>query len=224
MAHKLLTILILVASMVLTESCNQFMPGKNTDGKVKFIVGSVTLNGKPTALGDTIRFGDVIETGKQSSCHITIGERNLIALWPGTRFLYRFTTRGSNCELSQGGLGALLRNRDATGDINIITPTVIAAIRGTVFCLTAENNEKTYTCVCNGRIHFKPQAGGGIFSKSAEDTREKLVSASHHAGNYYIREKGAVKIEKAGLKHHTDESVEKMAASIGESIDWTKID
>ncbi len=224
MARKLAAVLVIVSAAFFSSACKQFMPGKNTDGKIKFIVGTVTLNGKPAATGDAIRFGDVIETGDNSSCRIGIGDRNLIALWPGTRFLYRVTTRGSNCELSRGGLGALLRNRDYTGDINIRTPTVTASVRGTVFCLTAESNEKTYTCVCNGRIHFRPEPGGGIFSKPAENIGEKLVSASHHAGHYYTRDKGAVKIEKAGLRHHTDESVEKMAASIGEKIDWTKIE
>lgn len=224
MIRKMLAFVLIASVALAIQSCKQFMPGKNTDGVVKFIVGSVTLNGKKAAPGDTVRFGDVIETGENSSCQILIGERNIIALWPNARFLYRVTTRGSNCELSRGGLGALLRNRDAIGDMNIATPTVTASIRGTVFCLTAESNEKTYTCVCNGRIHFKPVLGGGVFSKSDEDTGEKLVSAHHHAGHYYTREKGAIKIEKAGLKHHTDQGVEKMASSIGETVDWTKIE
>ncbi|MBP7737488.1 MAG: FecR domain-containing protein [Spirochaetes bacterium] len=224
MARTLMALIIIATTALSTQACKQFMPGKNTDGKVKFMVGDVTVNGKKATLGDTVRFDDVIETGDRSICHITIGEKNIIALWPGARFLYRVTTRGSNCELSRGGLGALLRNKNLTGDMNIKTPTVTASVRGTILCLTAESNEKIYTCVCNGRIRFKPEAGGGIFTKSAQDAGEKLVSANHHSGHYFTREQGAIKIEKAGLKHHTDEGVEKMAASIGEKVDWTKIE
>ncbi len=215
-------LLLIISASLCTQACKQFLPGKNTDGKVKFIVGDVTLNGKKAATGDTVRFDDVIETGENSICHVIIGERNILALSPKTRLLYRVTTRGSNLELSRGGLGALIRNRDYTGDMSVRTNTVTASVRGTIFYIAAESDARTYTCVCNGRMRFKPETGK-LLSKHTGGG-EKSVSAKHHASHYYIKERGAVKAEPAGLLYHTDEGVEKMAASIGEKVDWTKIE
>jgi len=222
MARTLTALLIIVSASLCTPACKQFLPGTNTEGTIKFMVGDVTVNGKNTAAGETVRFDDVIETGENSVCHVLIGQRNLLALAPKTRLLYRVTTRGSSLELSRGGLGALIRNRDYTGDMSVRTNTVTASVRGTIFYIAAESDAKTYTCVCNGRMHFKPETGK-LLSKGA-DGGEKLVSAKHHAGRYHIKERGAVKTEPAGLLYHTDEGVEKMAASIGEKVNWTKIE
>ncbi|HNW30752.1 MAG TPA: FecR family protein [Spirochaetota bacterium] len=224
MLRNLLAAIIIASTAAAISSCKQFMPGKNTDGKVKFIVGEVTLNGKKATPGGTVRFGDVIETGDQSSCEIIIAGKNLMVLAPSTRLLYRVTTRESNLELSRGALGAIIRNKDATGDMYIKTPTVTASVRGTIFYIAVENPDKTYTCTCNGRIHYKPEQGGGMLSKPTGDAGEKMVAASHHEAYYYIRDKGSIKIEKAGLKYHSDEAMDKEAAVIGETVDWTKIE
>lgn len=224
MARKLLTLLIAISSIITIPSCKQFLPGKNTEATVKFIVGTVTLNGRPAATGDRVKFGDIIETGGQSSCDILIAKKNLLSLAPNTRFLYRVTTRGSNCELTQGALGALLRNRDATGEFNIRTPSITASVRGTVFYIAAEKSNRTYACVCNGRIHFKPDSTGGFLVKFIDNRAEQPVSAHHHKAYFYSRVGNAISVEKAGLLYHTDHGVEKMAASIGEKIDWTTIE
>jgi hypothetical protein len=214
MAHKLLTVLILVSSIILIPSCKKFLPGKNTEGTLNFTVGTVTLNGKPAVKGDTVRFGDVIETGDNSTCQVLIAGKNLLGLTPKSRLVYRVTTRESNLELSTGGLGAMLRNRDATGDVIVKMPTVTASIRGTIFFIKAESREKSYACVCNGRIRLTPDGS----------VKEELVSSRHHTAFYYTREKGAVKVEHAGLKYHSDEVMNKAAAAIGETIDWTTIE
>jgi hypothetical protein len=224
MVRKMLALALIVSVAPAVQSCKQFMPGSNTEGVVKFIVGSVTLNGKKAAPGDTVRFGDVVETGDNSSCEIIIAGKNLLGLAPDTRLLYRVTTRESNLELSKGAFGALLRNRDATGDVIIKTPTVTASIRGTIFYIAAESQDKTYACTCNGRIRFKPERGGGILSKPSKESVEKQVAACHHEAYYFTAEKGTTKIEKAGLKYHSDEAMNKAAAVIGETIDWTKIE
>ncbi len=219
-----MAVIIIASSALAFLSCKQFMPGRNTDGEIKFMVGSVTMNGKPAAPGDTVRFGDVIETGDQSSCEIIIAGKNLMVLVPNTKLLYRVTTRESNLELSRGALGAIIRNKDATGDLYIKTSTVTASVRGTIFYIAVENPDRTYTCTCNGRIHFKPETAGGILSRQAPGAEDTLVEASHHEAYYYIREKGSIKIEKAGLKYHSDEAMNKEAAVIGETVDWTKIE
>ncbi len=224
MTRKLLALLILASVIVFTGSCKQFIPGKNTDGEIKFLVGTVTLNGKPAVFGNAVRFGDIIETGEQSSCEIIVAGKNLLALFPNTRLLYRVTTRESNLELSKGGMGALLRNRDATGDVIIKTSTVTAAIRGTIFYIGAESTDRIYACTCNGRIRYKPELGSGVFTKPGKEAGEKLVAACHHEAYYFIREKGAIRVEKAGLKYHSDEAMNKEAAMIGETIDWTKVE
>ncbi|HOT46576.1 MAG TPA: FecR family protein [Spirochaetota bacterium] len=223
MIRNVLSAIIIASTALAVPSCKQFMPGKNTDGKVKFIVGEVTLNGKKTILGDTVRFGDTIETGKDSTCEIIIADKNLMMLAPETRLLYRVTTRESNLELSRGAFGAIIRNRDATGDIIIKMPTVTASIRGTIFYIAVEGRDRTYACTCNGRMRYHPDRET-LSKPAAGESEEKIVAACHHEAYYYSREKGAIKIEKAGLKYHGDEAMNKAAAAIGETIDWTKIE
>jgi hypothetical protein len=210
---KNIFLLALIISVTLfTAACKKTASEISVDGKIDFIIGSVTLNGRPAVNGDMVKLGDIIDTGDSSNCKIIIAEKNLLSIGKKTRVIYKIKQSDSALELPWGWLGGLIRNRKAIGDLKVIMPTVTASIRGTVFCIVAEGPDKTYTCACNGHIHFKPSGDG----------TEELISASHHSANYYTRKNGSIAIEKAGLKYHTDESTEQMAKIIGETIDWKK--
>jgi hypothetical protein len=213
MKNRYLLVLIIFAAMHFA-GCKNSATEKGVDGSINFMVGKVTVNASPAVQGGTVRFGDIIETGDRSMCRVLAAGKNLLAIGPDTRVVYNIRKSDSFLILSRGRLGGLIRNRGAIGDLRIIMPTTTASIRGTIFYMAVESPEKTYTCTCNGHIHYKPETGG----------KEELVSASHHSARYYIREKGAITIKKGELKYHTDDSMVQAAALINEKIDWNKVE
>jgi hypothetical protein len=207
--------LILAFSILLLPSACRKAPSEDAlEGKIYFTVGDVTLNGIAAAKGAAVRPGDIIETKKNSSCEIIVAEKNILLVASDTRLVYNLRPGDGRLELSRGGIGALLRNKIPFGEFTVSTKTVTASIRGTAFFMSAETDDRTYACVCNGRIHFKPEGSD----------RQETIEASHHAACYYTREKGAVLTEKAGLKYHSDAAMEKEATAIGETIDWHHIE
>jgi hypothetical protein len=77
--------------------------------------------------------------------------------------------------------------------------------------------DETYFCTCNGRIEFIP---GG--------TKKKIIKeAKHHEALTFSGSGKNVTIttpDPQANKWHTDGDLESLAASIGETIDWTHID
>ena len=207
-------LMMLSVSILPAASCKKSPAGAGINGTISFFAGDVKLNDKKAIKDDTVKFGDLIETGKNSTCRILFLEKNLIMVSENTRLVYRIKPGDSLLELSRGGMGAIIRKKLLFKDLTVKTPTLAAAVRGTIFYVGVEGPDRTYACVCNGRIHFRPEGAD----------REELIQANHHAAHYYTRERGKIKIEKAGLKYHSDEALNMVVKSIGETIDWTKIE
>ena len=90
----------------------------------------------------------------------------------------------------------------------------MAGVRGTCFFVKVEDDNSTYVCCCNGSLHLEGVVGE--FSKN--------IAGSHHREVRVTRAGGETEVSSAPLLYHTDEDVEAIAAKIGETIDWTKID
>jgi hypothetical protein len=211
---KLLMLTLASSILLLPTACKKSPSGEALEGRISFVVGDVSLNGHTAAKDEAVRPGDVIETKKNSSCDIIIAGKNILMIAPESRLVYNLRQGDGRLELLKGGFGALLRNKLPFGEFTIATRTVTASIRGTAFYMAAESEDKTYACVCNGMIRFKPDESG----------TEKTIAASHHKAFFYTRKKGAIVIEEGGLKYHSDASMEKEAAAIGETINWSHIE
>ncbi|HON77335.1 MAG TPA: FecR domain-containing protein [Spirochaetota bacterium] len=185
----------------------------NVPAKISFISGSVFVNGRAAALNQGIHYGDILETKERSFCRIVIDTNNVVGMQNNTTFVYNVKHGDGLLELKRGYLGAIIKNRDNVKIFRIKTRTVTAAVRGTSLFVGIESPESTYTCVCNGRIHFHP--GGG--------TSSQAVAAPHHKATFYNLKDNRIIEEPGTLLYHDDASMEKLAASIGLSIDWTKI-
>lgn len=98
----------------------------------------------------------------------------------------------------------------------IKSPTVVASVRGTSFCVKVESPDKTYFCVCNGSIDLNVDGAASV----------EKVTAAHHAAKRFTKNKeGKIDIDaNPGMLYHNDEGLEALSASIGEKIDWTKPD
>lgn len=115
--------------------------------------------------------------------------------------------------LEKGGVTSVLRKLSAAaGDdsFRIRTKAAIAGVRGTSFCVWSDG-VVSYICACNGTIR----------TIDAQGSNELILSATHHSARLYTPEGRIIAVREAGMEHHTDESVESLAARIGERIDWT---
>jgi hypothetical protein len=122
--------------------------------------------------------------------------------------------------LQQGAIGMVLRNLGSLtagpGELRfrITTSNTVAGVRGTCFLVKIEDDNNTFICCCNGRIHL--EGTGGVFTQN--------MASSHHEELRVRRSERGISVAAAPLLYHTDADVEAIAARIGETIDWTRID
>lgn len=178
-------------------------------GTIIFTEGRVAIKGKPAKPGDTVSVGDEVATGDDSSCEIAVGGAGILRIKDNARIVFNIDDgENSGIEILRGWFAAIFRKKP----VKIKTPTVIAGVRGTLFCINVENDETVYACTCNGTIDWQ---GKG------QDRPEK-VTAHHHAGRYHRMAAGKTVATEAGMKYHTDADLEELAVKIKSRIDWTK--
>jgi len=178
--------------------------------------GVVSINNIQAHTGVSLHYGDVIKTGDDGICRIQIGDRNVLQIGKSSELVFNISDTGNELLLNQGWLGGVTRKIFTSGGKYLVkTPTVVASIRGTSFCVVATSAEKSYFCVCNGSINLM-----GSSMEKGED-----VTAAHHKGLWFKKDKnGNVVVKEAGLLFHDDKGIEELAASINQTIDWTKPD
>ncbi|MGQ9844135.1 MAG: FecR family protein [Spirochaetota bacterium] len=189
---------------------------KEGDSVVVFVNGNVKVNGEQASVGTPIRIGDLISTGSVGLCRIQIGNKNVLQLGENSELLFTIWDSENTLVLNKGLLSGITRKIfTKRGTYTIITPTVVASVRGTSFCVVAQSVDRSYFCVCNGSIHLK--------GKDAE--KGNYVIAAHHKGMWFEKGKdGKIAAKSAGLLFHDDKGLEELAASIHETIDWTTPD
>lgn len=184
---------------------------------ISSVVGDVKVNDAPvTAPGRAIVKGDLVVTGPEANCEITVNERNIFRLGKATTLRFMLTPTSGELQLEKGwfaGISKKLFSREST--YRIKTPTVVASIRGTSFCGKVEKPESTYFCVCNGSIEL-----------TGDRTQRERVTSFHHAARRFTRgADGRITIDaNPGLLYHDDAGLEALAKKIGLTIDWTEAD
>ena len=189
----------------------------NTNGVILTYAGNVLINSKAAKRGTIIKFGDVITTQANSSCEIIVAEKNIFRLGANSKMIFNISKTQNSIDLKKGWLSGVSKKKfTSQGEFFVNTPTAVAGVRGTAFCLKIESPKKTYFCVCNGVINLKT---------SNNDQRE-TISAAHHAARRYIRDDdGNIRVDtNQTLDYHTDKTLEKLAKKINVTIDWTAPD
>ncbi len=180
---------------------------------IQFVSGTVLHNGSPAKLNDPVHYNDIIETKEKASCRIVVDGKNVIGLQSNTTFVYRIRANDGLIELKRGYIAAVIKNRRNIQDFKVQTRTVTASVRGTALFVGVDSPEETYTCTCNGRVHYL----------AAGEAEAKLVAAPHHQAADYVLKDNVIESTPGTLRGHDDRAVEALAATIGEKIDWTKI-
>jgi hypothetical protein len=179
--------------------------------------GTVTIDSRSAAIGDTVPLGSVVRTSEQSLADIEFSARNVMRLSENTTLVFNPRNLQTGSELRLGALTLVLKNlpSGAVGENLLVrTPTVVAGVRGTSFFVKVESPSSTYVCACNGVVQVLG-ADGSLLSE---------LVASHHKAVRVAGNTDQPQVTDAPLLYHTDEDVEKVAAAIGYKIDWSVVD
>ncbi len=182
-------------------------------GRVVFMEGDVEIDGRAAEIGTELGARSVVRTGPGANCEIVFADKNAVRVSQNATATLDFSRTIVQIDLEKGGVTSVLRKlAAASGDdsFRIRTAGAVAGVRGTSLCVWADATS-TYVCACNGTVHTVDAKGGNEFT----------TEASHHQAKIYSRAGESISVEAAGMLHHTDESVESLAARIGEKIDWT---
>jgi len=187
-----------------------------TRGKIVYLEGEVKIDGSAAEIGQQLGAKARIETGPNASCEIVFDEKNALRVSQNAVASLDFSGIVKEVSLKKGGLSSVLRKLGQVAgqdSFRVVSDTAVAAVRGTCFCVWVDE-KSTYVCACNGSVR----------TIDAKGSNELMISAAHHDARNYVKDGSAIHIAVAGIEHHSDASMESLAARIGEKIDWTKKD
>jgi hypothetical protein len=181
---------------------------------VVFLEGDVRINGATAEIGQALGAVALVETGEGATCEIVFDKKNAVRVSQNAEASLDFSGIVKEVKLKKGGLTSVLRKLGKVAGkdtFRVTTATAVAAVRGTSFCIWA-GDDSTYVCACNGTVR----------TIDAKGSNEQVLSAAHHTAREYTRNGEAIDLTQAGIEHHSDASVESLAARIGEKLDWAK--
>jgi hypothetical protein len=186
-------------------------------GRVVFVDGEVTANGRVAETGDLLVGPQVLKTGTASTIEIIFAGRNVFRVGPQSVVRVDFAELKKTVTLDKGEFTSVLKKLSkTTGESAFIlkTPTVAAGVRGTSFHVTTDGNS-TYFCTCNGSV---------LLDDGTPADQVQLTNAHHGARIFTKGADGKITVTSAGLVGHTDASLETLGNRIGVNIDWTQPD
>jgi hypothetical protein len=211
---------LVAAFLVLALGCAPKKPAAAVPAaagaSVAFFEGDVKIDGAAAEIGRKLGLKADVETGPGASCDIVFDGKNAIRVAENSSAVLDFSGIVKEVSLKKGGLTSVLRKlgRVALSDsFRVATPAAVAGVRGTSFCVWTDGTT-SYVCACNGSVHTIDAAGSNALD----------LSAAHHTAREYVKKGAVTQVSSAGIEHHSDASVESLAALIGEKIDWTKKD
>jgi hypothetical protein len=208
---------LLLTSFVLIAPLLPAATNPDLAGRVVFVDGDVTANGRVTDTGDLLVGPQVLKTGKASTIEIIFAGRNVFRLGPDSVVRIDFAQLKKTVNLDKGEFTSVLKKLgQTTGDPAFLlrTPTVSAGVRGTSFHVTTDGNS-TYFCACNGSV---------LLDDGTPADKVQLTNAHHGARIFTKAADGTITVTPAGLVGHTDADLETLANRIDYTIDWTQPD
>jgi len=179
---------------------------------VREIKGEVRINNQPARLGQLVRPGDVVTTGKDARAVIIIG-LDAYLLRGNTRFeIHGKPERRDASGVVQGAVVEVLRivggaalSVFGSGRKRVETPFVTIGIRGTGVYVES-GPERSYVCTCYGETEIVAQHDPAV---------RETVKTKHHEAPRYITGGRLPRIEKAPVVNHTDAELDMLEALVG---------
>ncbi|MFN3603690.1 MAG: FecR domain-containing protein [Leptonema sp. (in: bacteria)] len=152
--------------------------------KIQFVKGQVKVERDKilaeAKINDLLQTKDILITEKDSSIDIILKDKGIIRINENTRIEIRSLT-SDNIEIYQdrGSVISHLKKLKESENYSIITPTSIAAVRGTSFITKVISENKTNIALIEGKIEIKNQKGDTIVLDQAGEInveKEKELS------------------------------------------------
>ena len=172
--------------------------------------GDVLVNGKKLQQGQPIQAGDGIATGDKSSLVVVMGS-SAFQVRPNTRLTFEGAVSSqivNTLRLINGAVVSVWGKGEAR---SIVTPTLVAGIRGTgvyTEVLAAQDN-RSYFCTCYGTVELT--AG-----------KDKIVSTTDHHAAFWgeASPKAGKSLTTGEMLNHTDAELEYLAQLVGQKTAW----
>lgn len=147
--------------------------------KIQYLKGSVKIERSGTVveakINDFLQVKDILIAEKDSVVDIILKEKGILRINENTRVEIRSLT-SENIEIFQnnGSVITHLKKLKETENYSIITPTSVAAVRGTSFITKVVNENRTDFALVEGKLEIKNQKGEKIIlDQAAEISVEK---------------------------------------------------
>jgi hypothetical protein len=188
---------------------------------VREIKGDVHINNKPARLGQLVRPGDVVVTGKDARVVIVIG-LDAYLLRANTRFEIhgKPEQRDANGKVQEAVvevlriIGGAALSVFGSGRKRVETPFVTIGIRGTGVYVES-GPERSYVCTCYGETEIIAQHDPAV---------RESVKSKHHENPRYITGGRTPHIEKAPVVNHTDAELDMLEALVGRETPFDPLD
>jgi hypothetical protein len=157
----------------------QKQPEETVIAKVQFIKGNSVIkrNGeeKSIQVNDSLQIKDVIITKENSSVDIILKNKGIIRIGENTQIELQ-TLSEENIQINQnsGTVITHLKKLKENEGYSIITPTSVAAVRGTSFITNVNEQKNTNIALISGKIEIKNNQGSTlILDQPGEVTVQK---------------------------------------------------
>ncbi|MCK5735698.1 MAG: FecR domain-containing protein [Spirochaetaceae bacterium] len=193
---------------------NSLLPDRGSAGEIQYLEGYVTVNGLAADIGLEVMDGDAVVTGPDSYVEIKFGNYRILKAEENSHLV--LNAEEKIFKLNSGALAVVqskARWFSRKKPWLVETPTMTAAVRGTVYYTKVESPNSVYFCLCNGKIHLEDSAGESFVE----------MEAAHHKAVRFIRTDAGMVYQEAPMIYHNDEVIEQVADLVNVAIDWSVI-
>jgi ferric-dicitrate binding protein FerR (iron transport regulator) len=170
------------------------------EGRLRFVLGDVTVNGEMVGEGDPVSAGDILATGAGAEAEVEIRDHSIFHIKENSQVEVSNILDSPRLKVKRGWFLIIIRKGT---DYHVETPTVLAGVRGTVFFVRVDGSDKGYFCDCNGSIDVSDSTSGQAIMS---------VKSQYHKAFRLNREpNGEVSMNRAGLLYHKDSDILRMA-------------
>jgi hypothetical protein len=170
-------------------------------GEVKAIQGEAKVGGAKLSVGSKVFAGDQVTTAKKSFLRIKLADGSgVFQVGPATSIKLSVDEKAaSTIDLVKGYLLSTLKPAAKPSEnarYQVRTKTAAMGVRGTTFFARVEKGNKTFQCICEGRVESTWKNG------------KEVWESKHHEKRHIF---SAEKAEPAPLSMPTDHTDEEIA-------------
>ena len=160
--------------------------------------GQFTIDGMSARPGARVMEGHRFSTSGDSFAYLRIPNVAILKIKAGTQATLRGDAQKTLIELASGSVFSHVR----TGaHYAVTTPLATTEARGTYFYVKMDSTERTYVCICNGRLWVSSAAGSGE------------MQADHHKAVDITLKAGHTEVAADTLRDHSDQEAQTLGAS-----------